>query len=82
MSVREQQTAAARPFAALKSLGERSGAVFGEAYARAARSILGRIERLEDLKAERKCRHRSRVASSAPPGASDEAFPTTTTQHE
>jgi len=82
VSVRERQTAAARRFAALKSLGERGGAVFGEAYARAARSILGRLERLEDLNAERKYLHRSRAASSARPGALDEAVPSTTQQHE
>jgi hypothetical protein len=82
VSARERQPATALPFAALRSLGERSGAVFGEAYARAARNILGRLERLEDLKAERKYRHRSRAVSSALPAASDGALPPTTQQPE
>jgi hypothetical protein len=51
--------------AQLKSLGERSNAAIGGAYALAARSVLGRLERLEDLNAERRFRQRPRAPSSA-----------------
>ena len=50
----------------LKSLGDRSGSALGAAYALAARSVLGRWERLEDLRAEQRFRRRSSARS---PGA-------------
>jgi hypothetical protein len=48
----------------LRSFGERTGDVIGGAYALAARSLLTRVERLEDLSAER--RYTQRVQSAAP----------------
>ena len=52
-------------FASLKALGERSGAAVGGAYAQAARSVLRRIERLEDSNAERRLRQRTAAPASA-----------------
>jgi len=52
-------------FASLKALGERSGAAVGGAYALAARSVLRRIERLEDSNAERRLRQRSAAPANA-----------------
>jgi hypothetical protein len=56
----------------LNGLRERSGAVLGDAYARAAKSFLERWERFEDRAAERRQRQRSqrRRSSSAPAAAS------------
>jgi hypothetical protein len=51
-------------FAELKSLGERSGAALGDAYAVVATSLLERSERLEDLNAERKFRQREKSRPS------------------
>jgi hypothetical protein len=46
-------------FAELKSLAERSGAALGDAYTRAASSVLTRLEQLEDQNAERRSRQRA-----------------------
>jgi len=51
--------------AELKSLGERSGSVIGGAYALAASAVLNRLERLEDLNAERRFRQRSKATRTA-----------------
>lgn len=56
-------------FSQLKSLGERTGEAVGGAYALAARSILTRVERLEDLNAERRRAQRSPGSPSVQPGA-------------
>jgi hypothetical protein len=48
----------------LRSFGERTGDVVGGAYALAARSLLTRVERLEDLNAER--RYAQRVQAKDP----------------
>ena len=45
--------------ATLKRLSERGGAALGDGYARLARSLLNRLERLEDLNAERRAQRRS-----------------------
>jgi hypothetical protein len=53
-------------FAELKSLGERSGSALGGVYALAASAVLARVERLEDLNAERRFRERASGAGSPP----------------
>lgn len=45
--------------AGLKALAERSGALVADSYARAAGSFLERLERVEDLNAERRFQQRS-----------------------
>jgi hypothetical protein len=50
--------------AELKSLGERGSGALADAYALAASSVLRRLERLEDLNAERSYRQRSKSAAS------------------
>jgi hypothetical protein len=49
----------------LKVLGERGGAALGDAYARAASSVLNEVERLEDLNAERRYQQRSKARASS-----------------
>ena len=44
--------------AELKAIREKGGGAIGDAYARAASSVLERVERFEDLNAERKHRQR------------------------
>ena len=44
----------------LKSLGERGGGALGDVYARAASTVLDRIERFEDRTAERRYRQRAK----------------------
>jgi hypothetical protein len=51
-------------FAELKALGERGGSALGDAYALAASSLLNRLERLEDLNAERRFRQRPTAGPS------------------
>lgn len=58
--------------AELKTLSERSGSVLGDAYARAASSLLNGRERLEDLNAERRFRRRSKARPPSA-GARDKA---------
>jgi hypothetical protein len=64
-----ESIAASNLYRELKSLGAWSGAALGGAYALAARVVLQRLERLEDLNAERRFRQRSSAA--APPQAAD-----------
>lgn len=56
----------------LSSFRERSGSVASAAYARLASVVLGGIERLEDLNAERRSRH-ARAGSPATSSAQDPA---------
>jgi len=59
----------------LKSLGDRSGSALGAAYALAARSVLGRWERLEDVRAEQRFQRRSRARSAGTAPAPRQALP-------
>jgi hypothetical protein len=47
----------------LRAIGDRVGFALGHAYARAAGSVLARIERFEDATAERKYRQKSNTKS-------------------
>ena len=51
--------------AELRALFERSGEVLGDAYASVAGSVLERVERLEDARAERKFRQSPRESGTA-----------------
>jgi hypothetical protein len=53
----------------LRSFGERTGEVVGGAYVLAARSVLARVERLEDLSAERRYAQRVQSAASQRPSS-------------
>jgi hypothetical protein len=64
-----ESVAASNLYRELKSLGAWSGAALGGAYALAARVVLQRLERLEDLNAERRFRQRS--SAVVPPQAPD-----------
>jgi hypothetical protein len=69
----------------LRLLRQRGGAALGEAYARAARAVFHRLERLEDLSAERRYRQASPAASPTPaapqPGGPAGAVSSTSKTH-